>query len=424
MNPGPASRDLKAWLQYLEGIHSKTIDLGLSRVKAVLERLPPMPEVPVITVGGTNGKGSTTAYLESILTQAGYRVGAYTSPHLLTYHERIRISRQKARDEEIVRAFEAVEAARGEIPLTYFEFGTLAAFWHFQRAKVDVMVLEVGMGGRLDAVNVIDSDCAIVTSVDLDHMEFLGPDRETIAHEKAGIYRPNAVAIFGETSVPRTLKAHAEAIGATLWVAGETFRHTQNGTQWTLETPLGTVNSLPYPALRGSYQLDNAACALAALLVLKARLPVSIQHMREGLVHINLAGRLQILPGEPTLILDVAHNPHAARALSSSLLHMKGYEKTYVVLGMLQDKDVAGVTACFQAWVSHWFVTGLPGPRGSSGSAIAAEMPACPSTVCQSPEAALQEALQKAGPKDRIVVMGSFLTVASVLAALGRGAHG
>jgi dihydrofolate synthase/folylpolyglutamate synthase len=389
-----------------------------------MDHLPPLPHVPVITVGGTNGKGSTTAYLEAILSTAGYKVGCYTSPHLMQYQERIRVGREKAQSEDIVLAFRAVEAARGDIPLTYFEFGTLAAFWHFQRVGVDVLILEVGMGGRLDAVNVIDADCAIVTSVDLDHMEFLGPDRETIAFEKAGIYRSGRIAIFGEPEVPLTLKHHAEAIGAPLWIAGRDFRHEQNGTQWALSCPGGEWRSLPYPALRGSYQLDNASCALAALLALKDRLPLSLQHVREGLVSVRLSGRLQILPGEPAIILDVAHNPHAARALAKSLINMKGYEKTWMVLGMLHDKDVAGVTACFKPLVDHWFVASLPGPRGSQAADIARNLGSVEVTLSASPEDALDQARRKAGPRDRIVVTGSFITVANVLAHLGRDTDG
>ncbi|MDE3011290.1 MAG: bifunctional tetrahydrofolate synthase/dihydrofolate synthase, partial [Pseudomonadota bacterium] len=322
---GAVPRDLAGWLAYLEHLHSKPIDLGLERVRAVLERLPARRPVPVITVGGTNGKGSTTAFLEAILVAAGYRTGCYTSPHLLRYNERIRIDRRPASDADIVASFEAVECVRGDTPLTYFEFGTLAALHHFDQAQVDVLVLEVGLGGRLDAVNVVEPDCAVVTSVALDHMEFLGPDRESIAREKAGIFRAGRPAVFGEADVPASLAAHATDIGALLHVAGREFSHRSGGSQWHFQGPRGQQYSLPYPALRGAYQLDNACCALTALALLQDRLPVAQQHVREGLVGVTLPGRLQVLPGRPAVILDVAHNPHAAAALARSLERMGGY---------------------------------------------------------------------------------------------------
>jgi len=422
----PTSGAVADWLSYFEGLHAKAIDLGLDRVIEVLHRLPPAKKIPVITVGGTNGKGSTTAYLEAILHAAGYKTGCYTSPHLLRYNERIRINRKPASDEEIVQSFVAVETARAQTSLTYFEFGTLAALHHFSRCEVDVLILEVGMGGRLDAVNVIDSDCAIVTSVALDHMEFLGPDRESIAQEKAGIFRAGRVAIFGEKEVPVSLKAYADSVGAKLWVNGETFHHQSSASQWDFIGPGNTLFSLPYPALRGAYQLDNASCALAALTALQDRLPVSMQHIRQGFVSVDLPGRLQVLPGRPAIILDVAHNPHAASALARSLERMPGFKTTRIVLGMLRDKDIPGVTQLFRGLVGAWYICDLPAPRGSSASELAsqidvgdAENP--PSIqLFSNPGQALQAAQEDADPDDRIIVFGSFLTVASAMESLGR----
>ena len=414
------------WLNYLEGLHAKAIDLGLDRVIEVLNRLPHSKKVPVITVGGTNGKGSTTAYLESILHAAGYKTGCYTSPHLLRYNERIRINRKPASDAEIIQSFLAVEAARQETSLTYFEFGTLAAFHHFAQSEVDVLILEVGMGGRLDAVNAVDSDCAIVTSVALDHMEFLGPDRESIALEKAGIFRSGCVAIFGETDVPVSLRQYADSVGAELWIAGQTFQHHSTPSQWDFIGPTGTLFALPYPALRGAYQLDNASCALAALTAMQERLPVSMQHIRQGFVSVDLPGRLQVLPGRPAIILDVAHNPHAAAALARSLERMAGFKSTRIVLGMLRDKDVKGVTQLFSGLVEAWYLCDLPAPRGATAEEVAHQIDLGHSATApvikkfSTPEQALLAAQKEADQDDRIVVLGSFLTVASAMECLGR----
>ncbi len=415
-------RDLAGWLAYLEQLHSKPIDLGLERVRAVLDRLAPRRAVPVITIGGTNGKGSTTAYLEAILQAAGYRTGCYTSPHLLRYNERIRVAGRPASDDDIIAAFEQVEAVRGDTPLTYFEFGTLAALQHFEGCAVDVLLLEVGLGGRLDAVNVLDADCAIVTSVALDHMEFLGPDRESIAGEKAGIFRAGRPAVFGETDVPRRLQQHAEQLGVLLHTAGRDFRHESTPSQWNFHGPAGSLYALPYPALRGAYQLDNAACALAALALLQTMLPVALQHVRDGLVRVSLPGRLQVLPGRPVVILDVAHNPHAAGALSRSLARMSGFRQTRLVLGMLHDKDIAGVVSLFGGLADAWYLSDLPPPRGAGAAEIAALLPgdAVVANHFREPGEALRAALADAQEDDRIVVFGSFLTVASAMQALGR----
>jgi dihydrofolate synthase/folylpolyglutamate synthase len=422
---GAESRDLPAWLSYLERLHSKPIDLGLDRVREVHLRMPARRPVPVITVGGTNGKGSTCAYLEAILRAAGYRTGCYTSPHLLRYNERIRVDGIPAADAAILAAFEAVELARAATPLTYFEFGTLAALHHFEQAAVDVLVLEVGLGGRLDAVNIVEPDCAVVTSVALDHMEFLGPDRESIAREKAGIFRGGRPAVFGQCDVPETLRQHAGAIGADLLVAGEAFRHRSTPTQWHFDGPQGSWYALPYPALRGAYQLDNAACALMALASLQPRLPVALQHIREGLVSVDLPARLQVLPGRPVVILDVAHNPHAAEALAGSLARMGGFRRTLLVLGMLHDKDIAGVTALFSGLADRWHLADLPPPRGAAASELAALLAAAGVAGQQlqlhaDPGTAIRAALAEASEDDRVIAFGSFLTIAAVMTELGR----
>ncbi len=300
----------------------------------------------VVTVGGTNGKGSTCAMLERILLEAGYRVGCYTSPHLLRYNERVRLQGEDADDETLVASFERVESARGGTPLTYFEFGTLAALDVFVRAKVEAMVLEVGLGGRLDAVNIVDADCAIVASVDIDHQDWLGGDRESIGFEKAGIFRAGRPAIFGDLDAPARLLEHARAIGADLQVLGRDFRIEAGERQWDFVGRRGAKHALPIPALRGRWQLRNAAAAIAALDELGERVPVSMGEIKRGLALVRLPGRLQTLPGRPAIVLDVAHNPHAARALADALGEMGFFENTFAVFAMLGDKDIGGRDRC------------------------------------------------------------------------------
>ncbi|HLY95950.1 MAG: bifunctional tetrahydrofolate synthase/dihydrofolate synthase, partial [Sideroxydans sp.] len=304
---------LAEWLTYLESLHPKTIALGLERVAQVKQRLNLQPDFPVIIVGGTNGKGSACAMLEAILHAAGYRVGCYTSPHLLDYNERVRIGKQPASDAELCASFAQIEQARGDTPLTYFEFGTLAAMQCFIGHTVDVAILEVGLGGRLDAVNVFDADCAVVTSVDIDHVDYLGDTREQIAFEKAGIFRRGRVAICADSDVPQAVQTHAQQVGAELWCIGSEFGYAAHQGQWDYRSKVGSRSALPIPALRGAFQLHNASAVLAVLDALKGELPVSMEAVRRGLVEVQLAGRFQFVPGKPQLILDVAHNPHAAR---------------------------------------------------------------------------------------------------------------
>ncbi len=312
-------KNLAEWLTHLESLHPKTIALGLERVAVVKQRLNLNPDFPVIVVGGTNGKGSVCAMLEAILYAAGYKVGCYTSPHLLHYNERVRVAKQPVSDAELCASFEQIEQVRGDAALTYFEFGTLAAMQCFIAHKVEVAILEVGLGGRLDAVNVFDSDCALVTSVDIDHVDYLGDTREKVAFEKAGIFRAGKVAICADPKVPDSLRAHAQAIGAELWCIGSDFGCTPHQGQWDYRSKVGARNALPHPALRGAFQLNNASAVLAVLDVLQARLPVSMAAVRRGLTEVELTARFQFVPGKPQLILDVAHNPHAARTLARNL---------------------------------------------------------------------------------------------------------
>ncbi len=422
-----APRTLAAWLAYLETLHPKAIALGLERVRGVLARLPVRLDAPVITVGGTNGKGSTCAMLETMLRCAGYRTALYSSPHIARYNERVRLDGVEVDDATLLAAFEAVEAARapaGEeaIPLTYFEFGTLAALLIFAQARPDAIVLEVGLGGRLDAVNVIDADVAVLTAIDIDHVEYLGPDRAAIAREKAGILRGGRPAVCGDADPPATLLAEAQRCGADLQVLGRDFGYERQASQWRYWSRAGERFGLPVPALRGSYQLGNASTAIAALECLATRVPVHAAAVRDGLARVELPGRFQVLPGRPTIVLDVAHNPQAARSLADTLATMGFHPQTFAVLGMLRDKDVHGVLQAMLPRVDRWFVAPLPGPRGADASTLRAQLvasgvkPAC-IIECADVDEALRRARGEASEADRIVVFGSFLTVAAALVA-------
>jgi dihydrofolate synthase/folylpolyglutamate synthase len=397
----------------------------------VAERMALRIEAVSIIVGGTNGKGSTCAMLESILLAAGYRVGCYTSPHLMQFNERARINGEPASDEQLIEQFEAVEAARGDSSLTWFEFTTLAILRLFEHSSLDVLVLEVGMGGRLDAVNIIDADCSIVTCIDIDHAEFLGDTREAIGFEKAHIYRPGRAAICTDPVPPQSLLDHASAIGADLWRFGHDFNYSGDRQQWSYGGRSQRRNSLAYPALRGANQLLNASGVLAALEALRARLPVSAQAIRQGLASVELPGRFQVLAGRPAVVLDVGHNPHAAAHLAANLDNMGFFPYTYAVFGMLADKDIDATIAHLRSRVDHWLCADLPGPRGNSAADLAARLRKAgvvpgegidaerTITCFASPREALAAAQERAGENDRIVVFGSFLTVADVLASRG-----
>ncbi len=419
---------LADWLAVLESMHPKAIDMGLQRVAQVKVSLGIHFDCPVTIVGGTNGKGSTCAMLESILLQAGYRVGLYTSPHLLHFNERARINGEPVSDDALIENFAAVEASRGEVSLTYFEFTTLAILRLFAEAGLDAVILEVGLGGRLDAVNVIDADVAIVTSVDIDHTDYLGSTREAIGFEKAGIFRAGRAAICSDPMPPKSLVEHAQAIGADLWLLGRDFNYAGDKQQWNYGGRNQRRNSLGYPSLRGANQLLNASAVLAALEVLRQRLPVGAQEVRSGLVLVDLPGRFQVLPGRPTVILDVAHNPHAAATLAQNLENMGFHPYTYAVFGAMRDKDIDGVIAHLKNRIDHWCVTDLPLPRAATAAQIRQKLldagivpqnePNAERTiqVFDSPANAFSNAQSRAGENDRIVVFGSFLTVAGVMA--------
>lgn len=413
---------LDAWLAYIERQHPQTIELGLGRVARVADRLNARTEALVITVGGTNGKGSTCAMLEAILRAAGYRVGLYTSPHLVRYNERVRLDAQEVDDARLCAAFAKVEQARGEITLTYFEFGTLAAWQVFADAGLDVIILEVGLGGRLDAVNVFEPDCAIVTGVAMDHMDYLGDTREQIGFEKAGIYRAGKPAICGDPQPPVSLVEHAATIGADLWISGRDFRFGGDKNQWSYQGRAQRRNSLAYPALRGANQLLNASAVLAALEALQDKLPVPMQAVRQGLMLVELPGRFQVVPGKPVNVLDVAHNPQAAGVLADNLMNMGFYPNTLAVCGMLADKDIAGSLSHLLPRVDHWYLCDLPGPRAASAAQMAQVLRGLRPDVALSlhpdPATAWQAAGAAAGEGDRIVTFGSFLTVSAVMQAL------
>ncbi len=420
-------KTLDQWLAHLESLHPKGqagIELGLERVARVRAELGQTQHCPVIVVGGTNGKGSTCAYLEHILSYAGYRTGCYASPHLLAYNERVRLDRMPVADAPLCDAFARVEAARvaaGDVALTYFEFGTLAAWEVLAAADVDVAILEVGLGGRLDAVNVYEPDVAVVTGIALDHTDWLGPDRESIGREKAGIFRAGKPAICADARPPQSLVDHATAIGADLQLIGRDFGYFGDKTQWTW---WGRNNlrrgGLANPGLRGTQQLVNASAALAVLDALKTRLPVDMQSVRRGLIEIELAGRFQIVPGKPAIVLDVAHNPQAVAVLASNLGDMGFYATTHAVVGMLADKDIAGALAALKGKVAHWYCATLDVPRGADAGMLAALAAGLGGSVATFDDvaSAFAAARKAAGEDDRILAFGSFHTVAAAMREL------
>ncbi|WP_186407249.1 bifunctional tetrahydrofolate synthase/dihydrofolate synthase [Candidatus Accumulibacter aalborgensis] len=428
----PESSSLALWLAHLERLHplgQAGIELGLERVVLVKDALGQQPQCPLLTVAGTNGKGSTCAYLEAIYAFAGYRVGCYTSPHLLEYNERVRIDRLPVGDAELGEAFAKVEAARqeaGDVALTYFEFGTLAALEVFRVRQVDVMILEVGLGGRLDAVNAYHPDCAVVTSIALDHTDWLGSTRAAVGFEKAGIYRAGRPALCADPDPPQSLIEHALAIGADLHLLGRDFGYFGDQLQWTFWGRDGLRRGgLANPALRGRGQLRNASAALAAVELLRPRLPVSMQAVRRGLIEPELSGRFQVLPGRPAIVLDVAHNPEAVGNLVDNLGEMGFFARTIVVVGMLADKDIAGSLAPLAGKVDVWLVANLDVPRGATAATLAHAVTAGGlggQVEClASPALAFDRSAKLARENDRIVVFGSFYTVAAVLRSLKNG---
>lgn len=415
---------LDSWLAHCERLHPHTIDMGLERVREVVKRLGLHLEACVITVAGTNGKGSTCAMLEACLLQAGYRTGVYTSPHLVHFQERCRIHGESVQPDDLLPHFAKVEAARcqgSETSLTYFEFTTLVILSLMAEANLDVAILEVGLGGRLDAVNVIDADCAVITSIDLDHTDLLGPNRESIGVEKAGIMRADMPAIVSDPVPPDSVLAHAASIGADLWQFGKDFNFTGDKQQWAWAGRGRRYSGLAYPALRGANQLLNASGVLAALEAVRTRLPVTAQAIRNGLAMVELPGRFQIIPGQPTLVLDVAHNPHAVAALSENLDAMGFYPTTHAVFGAMADKDVSAIMARVGVLVDRWYFCDLPTARAASAQDLQKQWQQThsrknvSSSTFADPQAALEAAFAAADPTDRIVVFGSFFTVGGVL---------
>lgn len=412
---------LDDWLAYCERLHPTTIALGLERVRSVARTMNLAFDCPVITVAGTNGKGSSCAMLEAILGQAGYRTGLYTSPHLVYFEERCRVRGEMVQGQALLPHFERVEALRGDTSLTYFEFTMLAIFSLLAEAKLDVVILEVGVGGRLDSVNIIDADCALITSIDIDHTELLGLDREAIGFEKAGIMRAGKPVVVGDPVPPQSVLARAAEVGADLWRLGRDFNFSGDKLQWAWAGRGRRYAGLAYPALRGANQLVNASGVLAALTALRDRLPVTAQAVRNGLAMVELPGRFQIISGQPTLVLDVAHNPHSVAALAENLDAMGFYPCTHAVFGAMADKDLAAMLQRMGPMVDRWYFTDLPTPRAASGAGLMARWqagnrrPDAAAQVAASPVQALQAAVAAADPADRIVVFGSFYTVGAVL---------
>ena len=416
---------LDQWLAYCEQLHPKSIDLGLERVRIVAERMQLHFTCPVITVAGTNGKGSTCAMLESILRQAGYRTGLYASPHLVRFEERLMLQGEPVGTPDLVDAFARVESARclndAEVSLTYFEFSTLAILDVMARSALDVAILEVGLGGRLDAVNIIEPDCSVITSIDIDHTELLGLTREQIGFEKAGIMRTGRAVVVSDPLPPQSVIDYAREIDADLWRCGVDFNVSGDKLQWAWAGRGRRYTGLAYPALRGANQLINAAGVLAALAALRERLPVTAQAVRNGFALVELPGRFQIVPGQPTLVLDVAHNPHAVAALTANLDAMGFFPTTHAVFGAMADKDIALMFAKISPLIDQWYFTDLPTPRAASAAQLMEKWQTqntrkgVTAALYRDPQQALQAAISAANPADRIVTFGSFYTVGGVL---------
>ncbi|ALE67848.1 bifunctional tetrahydrofolate synthase/dihydrofolate synthase [Xanthomonas campestris] len=415
---------LSDWLAYIEQQHPRNIAMGLERVREVAARLQiEAPATHVIVVGGTNGKGSTVAFIEAIGRAAGWKVGTYTSPHLLRYNERVRIDGVEASDAQLVAAFAAVEAARGDTALTYFEFGTLAALWLLQQSALELAVLEIGLGGRLDAVNIIDADVAVITTVDIDHTDWLGEDREAIGAEKAGIIRGWNPVVLGEIDPPSSVLRRAYQLGANAIRAGSDYFHEPIDAQHWRWRDVAQTLELPMPALQAPVQLANAAAAIAALQALPVEVPATA--WAQGVAAAQLPGRLQRVASDGVeLMLDVGHNPQAARALAQALGKATPAGTTVALYAALADKDVRGVVEALTGCVDQWALAGLEGARGQSAEALRARLQgtAAAQAACHGDVAgALHAVLAEAQPGDRVLVFGSFHTVADALQALHSG---
>ena len=412
-------KTLQEWLSWQEQLYPDVIDLGLHRVQALLKALDlEQPSFPILTVGGTNGKGSCVSFAEAMLRAAGHKVGAYVSPHLLRYNERVRVDGTDVSDVEFCESFQRIDDARGDLRVTYFEFGTLAAIDILVRRGVTAAVLEVGLGGRLDAVNALDADVALVASIGLDHQEWLGPDRESIGREKAGIFRGGRPAICGDRLPPASLLDHARTLGADLRLIGRDFDCSIQGDTWTWRGPSGGLQGLPAPALPGRIQYDNAATVIAALLSCE-RLRVPETAIRRGLEEARIPARFQRMPGPVETVFDVGHNPDAARILAENLQAFPVRGRSFAVLGMFKDKAAEEVARALADRFDRWYLGSLEGPRGQSAAVLAARLRnALPDALLEeaaSVNAAYAAAMSAARPGDRVVVFGSFQTVAAVL---------
>ena len=427
---------LKEWLAHCEALHTQEIDLGLGRVQLVREALGVQFDCPVIVVAGTNGKGSTCAMLESIYQNAGYRTGVFTSPHLIHFEERCRIEQKVVDEGDLLPSFVAVEKARyaaGQdnvpVSLSYFEFTTLVILHFMSGQNLDVAVLEVGLGGRLDAVNIIDSDCAVITSIDVDHVDYLGPEREGIALEKAGIMRAGRPVVIGDPMPPASMLDYAAELGADMWQCGRDFRFEKvadadsDALGWSWFGRSVVLENLPLPALVGEHQLLNGAGVLAAVEALKDKLPVSLEAISKGLLKVALAGRFQVVCTHPAVVLDVGHNPHAAKALRQNLRQMGEYGRTFAVFGAMRDKDIGAILTLLMPEIDGWFFTDLPLPRAIAATELEVLAKKVQNVVnkplksktYKKPFDALQAAFKEAGEADRIIVFGSFYAVGGIL---------
>lgn len=414
-----ATSPLATWLYYLEHLHSQAIDMGLDRIRQVAQRLDLLkPASFIFTVAGTNGKGTTCRTLETLLMAAGYRVGVYSSPHLVRYTERVRVQGQELTEALHTASFAEIEAGRGDISLTYFEYGTLSALKLFQQAQLDVVILEVGLGGRLDATNIVDADVSVITSIALDHLDWLGPDRESIGREKAGVFRAGKPAIVGEPDMPLSIAAVAKEKGAQLIQRDRDWSYRQQAESWSLRDAWGELNDLPLPQV----PLPNAASAIVALRA--SGLNVSEDQIRANLPLAILPGRFQTVSESPRVILDVAHNPHAAAYLASRLATLANKGAVHAVVGMLHDKDIAGTLAALAPQVNHWYCAPLDGPRGATAQQLMSHLPQQAQAFADV-EHAWQHAREQAKPQDIVLVCGSFHTVAQVMESMetekGRG---
>lgn len=409
---------LDDWLDWQTALHPREIELGLHRCRQVAERLAILnPPFPVITVAGTNGKGSSVALLDAILSTAGYRTGRYTSPHLLRYNERICIANQMVSDEQLCEAFNAIEEVREDISLTFFEFSTLAAMWIFQRQSIEVAILEVGLGGRLDAVNIFDASVALVTSISLDHMDFLGNDRESIGFEKAGIFRTQCPAVCSDANPPRRLLAYAEQLQTPLYCQYRDFNyHKVDATHWVWQCQHQQYTHLPWPQLPGTFQLQNAAGVLMALTLSPFSIPEAAIH--QGLKRVHLAGRFQIIPNRIRCILDVAHNAAGVAVLSSTLQDYPCLGRRHAVVGILKDKDIAGMLSLIKPHIDHWHIAPLNAARSSHADDLSLGLTTLGVMSIHryaSIAAAYTSAMSQAQAGDDVIVFGSFYTIAEVL---------